>query len=151
MKSPPYHQIKYSPEQDIMSSQWLRVVNSNEYRLSLENICQQLEMNKALHWLADFSRMTSPNISDQNWTIELLGHHLPNTKLRRIALVLPDDLFLEVVVEKLSYSLLKMVDNKVQIGHFTDMDVAQRWLVSSNDLEEGLFRNASPFYTSTTA
>ncbi|EJF08197.1 MULTISPECIES: STAS/SEC14 domain-containing protein [Pontibacter] len=143
MKSPPYLQVHYDPEQSLISSHWLRVVDSAEYRQALVNICQQLYKSNALAWLVDFSRMTSPTMRDQNWTIELLSHSLPHTKLRKLALVLPDDLFLEVVVEKVSYSLMSMSNIKVQIGHFTDPLTAQQWLAASYDPCEGLFRYAS--------
>lgn len=141
MKPPPYFQISYNPKQGLLSSQWLRVVNSTEYRQALVNVCKRLRKSNAMGWLVDFSHTTTPNMSDQNWTIELLGHSLPLTKLRKLALVLPDDLFLEVVVEKVSNSLLSMSNNKVQIAYFADPCAAQQWLTSSNDPCEGLFRS----------
>ncbi|PVY42167.1 STAS/SEC14 domain-containing protein [Pontibacter virosus] len=143
MKSLPYFQVSYNAQQGLISSQWLRVVNSYEYRQALVNVCKQLQNSNAMCWLVDFSRVSTPNMSDQSWTIELLGHSLPHTKLRKLALVLPDDLFLEVVVEKVSDSLLSMTNNKVQIAHFADSGAAQQWLVSCSDPDEGLFRNAS--------
>lgn len=143
MKPPPYIQVKYNPKQGLLSSQWLRVVNSTEYRQALMNVCKRLQKSNAMGWLVDFSNMTSPNMSDQSWTIELLGHSLPLTKLRKLALVLPDDLFLEVVVEKVSNSLLSMSGNKLQIAYFADSCTAQQWLASSSDPCEGLFRNAT--------
>lgn len=143
MKPPPYFKVTYHPKQSLLSSRWLRVGDSTEYRQALVNICKRLQKSKAMSWLVDFSRVAAPNMSDQSWTIELLGHSLPHTKLRKLALVLPDDLFLEVVVEKVSNSLLSMSDNQVQIAHFADSCAAQQWLVSSNDPDEGLFRSAS--------
>ncbi|MBX0331820.1 STAS/SEC14 domain-containing protein [Pontibacter sp. HSC-14F20] len=143
MKSPPYFQVSYNRELGLLSSQWLRVGNSTEYRQALINICRQLQKYNACGWLVDFSRMATPNMSDQNWTIELLGHSLPQTRLRKLALVLPDDLFLEVVVEKVSNSLLSMSGNQVQIAQFDDPDTAQQWLICCSDPNEGLFRDAS--------
>ncbi|PKV75096.1 STAS/SEC14 domain-containing protein [Pontibacter ramchanderi] len=143
MASPPYLKLSYDRKRDLLSSQWLRVVNSKEYRQAILRICKQLQKSNASGWLIDISRMATLNMSDQHWTIEMLGHELPQTKLRKLALVLPDDLFLEVVVEKVSNSLLHMFRPDFQIAHFSDPTAAQKWLISSNDPYEGLFSHAS--------
>ena len=143
MKAPPYFHISYNSKQNLLSSHWLRVVNSAEYRQALIKSCKQLQESKAMCWLVDFNNFSTPNMSDQRWTIDLLSHSLPQTKLRKLALVLPDNLFLEVVLEKLSNSLLNMPNIKVQIAHFADPNTAQQWLASAKDPCEGLFRTAS--------
>lgn len=143
MNAPPYFHVSYNSKQNLLSSHWLRVVNSAEYRQAILKSCKQLQESNAQCWLVDFNNFTTPNMSDQSWTIDLLGHNLPHTKLQKLALVLPDNLFLEVVVEKVSNSLLNMPNNKVQIAHFADPEAAQQWLASSKDPCEGLFRNAS--------
>lgn len=143
MKSPPYFKLSYNPAQDFISSRWLRVGNSAEYRQALVDTCKQLHKSNAMGWLVDFSRMTSPDMRDQNWTLDLLTQSLPHTKLRKLAVVLPDDLFLEVAVERVRDGLLNVSNINLQIAQFSDSSAAQHWLVSDNDPCEGLFRNAS--------
>lgn len=143
MKSPPYLSLLHYPEQGMVYSQWLRTVDSAEYRQALLSVCDLIRKSNANYWLLDLSRATSPTISDQNWTTDLLGQNLLQSHIRKIAFVLPDDLFMEVITEKVSTKVKMLTNNQIQIGRFSNLEVAQQWLGSRSDLE-GLFRYEEP-------
>lgn len=134
-----YITIHLIPDKSLLQSQWLRAVNSQEYRSSLTYFSRKIKALKVNYWLADLTRLSSPNIHDQQWTAELLGATVRSAKLKKIALVLPDDLFLEVVIEKIGEEVLQKTGNQVQISSFSNPQEACEWLVSQVDIE-GLFR-----------
>ncbi|WP_299700686.1 STAS/SEC14 domain-containing protein [uncultured Pontibacter sp.] len=139
MPSTPYINIELNPEYNLVQSQWLRAVDSAEYRRSLKKTYDAIKVNSVVCWLADITRLSSPNMIDQKWTAELLGKRMSATRLRKIALVLPDDLFLEVVVEKIGEQVVRMTKNQIQIAYFNSHASAFQWLLSRKD-SEGLFR-----------
>lgn len=132
--------MTYSPEHTLLRSHWVRAVNSCEYRQSITAACQMFRSTGASSWLADARTLSSPNMTDQNWTAGLLGRCLPNTNMRKIAIILPDDLFLEVVAEKIAAQIERMTPSHIQINHFAHEQLALCWLVSMSE-HEGLFRD----------
>jgi hypothetical protein len=143
MKSPPYLSLLHYPERGMVYSQWLRTVDSAEYRQSFLSICDLIRKSKANCWLIDLGKTTSPTISDQNWTTHLLANNLLESHIRKVAIVLPDDLFMELVAEKVIADFISLTKNKIQIARFANPEVAQQWLGSRSDLE-GLFRYDEP-------
>lgn len=134
-----YITIQLVPSKSRLQSQWLRAVNSQEYRSSLIYFSRKIKAAKVSYWLADLTRLSSPNLHDQQWTAELIGSTVRSAKLKKIALVLPDDLFLEVVIEKIGEKVLQKTGNQVQISSFNNFQQACNWLESQIDIE-GLFR-----------
>ncbi len=143
MKPSPYLSLIHYPDRGMVYSQWLRTVDSADYRKSLLSVCDLIQDSEATHWLVDSSNATSPTISDQNWTAHILANSLLKSNIRKIAVVLPDDLFLELVAERVSAKIMSLTKNKVQIARFASVAIAQQWLSSQSDLE-GLFRYDEP-------
>ena len=131
--------IELNSDYNLVQSQWLRAVDSSEYRKYLKRTCHAIKINSVVYWLADLTRLSSPNMIDQKWTAELVGKLISGTHLRRIALVLPDDLFLEVVIEKIGEQVVRKTKNQIQIAYFNTHESAFQWLLSVKD-SEGLFR-----------
>lgn len=143
MQSTPYINIELKPQYSLVQSQWLRAVDSTEYRKSLTKTYDTIKNNRVVCWLADATRLSTPNMIDQKWTANLVGERMSATALRKIALVLPDDLFLEVVAEKIGERIIRMTNNKIQIGYFNSHASALEWLIRLKD-SEGLFRDDIP-------
>jgi hypothetical protein len=140
MRSTPYISIELNSKYRLVQSQWLRAVDSTEYRKSLKRTYNTIKVNCVIGWLADLTRLSSPNMIDQKWTAELVGKRMSATRLRKIALVLPDDLFLEVVAEKIGEEVVRMTKNQIQIAYFNSHESAFQWLLSIKE-KEGLFRD----------
>lgn len=103
-------------------------MNSEEYRESVLNLYQSLTNNRILYWIVDITRLTSPAMNDQKWTINLFGPGICDTHLQKIAIILPDDLFLEVVTEKIADEALRLCGGQVEIAYFRDYEQAFNWL-----------------------
>lgn len=140
MSSPPYIDIQYDPDLQLVQCQWLRGISSAEYRQGLEQACRVIETKPTVCWIIDATRLVAPNMSDQKWTTELIGHCMNQTKLRKIAFVLPDDLFSEVVAEKISSDVMQMNYNNIVIASFSSFEKGLHWLLSNTETE-GLFRD----------
>ena len=120
--------IYRDPSNRLLLTKWLRTVNSQEYRASLLSFYQSVIDNQILYWIVDVTRISSPDMPDQKWTIDLLGPGICDTHLKRIAFILPDDLFLEVVTEKMADEVLKLCEGQVEIAYFRDYEQAFSWL-----------------------
>lgn len=124
----PFIQIDIDAKRELAHSRWLRAVDSYEYRLSITQSYKAIKINNAVCWLADFTRLSTPNMHDQKWTASVLSESLLVTKLRKIAFLLPDNLFMEVVIEKITEQLLQKTDNQIKVGLFSTLDLALEWL-----------------------
>ncbi|MBD1396497.1 hypothetical protein H9Q13_04915 [Pontibacter sp. JH31] len=120
--------IQHDPSTRLLLTKWLRAVGSHEYRESILSFYKSLSENKILFWVVDITRLSCPNMLDQKWTTELLGPGICKTQLQKIAFVLPDDLFLELVTEKMVEEVLRLCEGQVEIGYFRDYEQAFNWL-----------------------
>lgn len=146
MNSPPYIDIQYNPNLQLVQCQWLRSLSSVEYRKGMQYVCSFIEKNPTVSWIIDATRLIAPNMSDQKWTSEILGHCISKVKLRKIALILPDDLFSEVVAEKINLKVMQMISDPIKIMCFNDFEKGMNWVLSNNETE-GLFRdNITPYH-----
>jgi hypothetical protein len=141
MNSTHYIDIHYNPDLQLVKCHWLRAISSSEYRLGMQQTCQVIESHHPVRWIIDATRLIAPNMADQKWTTELIGHCMNQVQLRKIALVLADDLFSEVVAEKISSRIMQMIRNPIKIASFNDFEKGMHWLLSDPETE-GLFRDS---------
>jgi hypothetical protein len=120
----------------LLFTKWLRAVNTQEYRLSVLHCMDALNNSKVYYWLIDITRIFSPAMNDQKWTTELIGPAICHTLLKKIAVVIPDDLFLEVVAEKMGEEVLRLCDDQVKIAYFRHYEQALNWLQISLDPDQ---------------
>jgi hypothetical protein len=78
-------------------------------------------------------------MADQKWTIHYMSHALKGTSIQKVALVLPNDLLLELVVEKIWEGIGHQVQDKIPTEYFRLSSQALDWLLPASDTE-GLFR-----------
>lgn len=93
--------LSYSIEPDtaILRSRWLNVIDSAMYRKGIQHLCGRIGQEHVSYWLHHASEHYAPNISDQSWMLKVLYPQLVGTGLRRKAIVLAEDLFLQSVIE----------------------------------------------------
>jgi hypothetical protein len=139
MTKVPYISVHMDQDRSLIHSAWLRTVDSQEYRIALNYFIHFICMHKVSYWLADITQLSTPNMYDQKWTVELIGSLLQDSYLKKIAVVLKDDLFMEVVLERISEEVSRVSDRYVQIEVFNNPAHADKWLMASQDIE-GLFR-----------
>lgn len=120
--------IQRDPTNKVLLTKWLRAVNSQEYRESILSFYRFLKNEGVLYWVVDITRTASPDMHDQKWTTNLLGPGICETNLKKIAVILPDDLFLEVVSEKMAEEVLRLCGMQVEIAFFGDYGEAFDWL-----------------------
>jgi hypothetical protein len=142
MTKVPYISVHMDQNRSLVHSAWLRSVDSHEYRIALNHFIHCVCMHKVSYWLADITQLSTPNMYDQKWTADLIGSILHQTYLKKIAVVLKDDLFMEVVLERMGDEVFKMTDTYVQIAIFHDLGHADDWLKTNQNVE-GLFRDES--------
>lgn len=135
-----YFTVSLNQDKDMIQSAWLRAVDSEEYRVGIKHFFKRIRTSRVANCLLDFTRGSTPNINDQKWTAEFFGKGMHNTAVSKFAIVLPDDLFLEVVLEKIREGVIRLSDESLQIAFFNELDGAYTWLGAHMDTE-GLFRS----------
>ncbi|WP_157578683.1 hypothetical protein [Pontibacter roseus] len=120
-------------------TKWLRAVNSREYRSGISYFCRIIRKHSAASWMVDATRLCAPPLKDQNWTVNKISDSLLQTPLNRIAFVTSNDLFIEVVTEKIKEKLHQKTSNQILMESFRTYSQAFDWLFATRD-KEGLFR-----------
>ena len=124
--------MSYSIEPDaaMIRSKWLIVIDSAMYRKGMLHLCRRLGQEHVSYWLHHASEHYAPNISDQAWMMEVLYPQLTGTSLRRVAIVLSKDLFLQSVIEQLCGRSRSVFKGSIQMRTFHDAESAKEWLLT---------------------
>ncbi|WP_377485916.1 hypothetical protein [Pontibacter toksunensis] len=89
-----------------------------------------VRVHRARCWLHHSSRHYLPTLSDQAWMLEVLYPLLARTKLRRAAIVLSEDLFLQTILEQLCSRSKPIFLGGIRMRTFHDVDSAEEWLLA---------------------
>ncbi|GAB3535826.1 hypothetical protein GCM10027443_25320 [Pontibacter brevis] len=122
----------YLPEAELklLRSGWLRKVDSAMYREGMLHVREIIEHQQLKFWLYDASKFTAPDISDQIWTVEVLGALLAETTLLKIAVVVPKDVFLQTVAEQVRFQARPVFEGSIKMENFFDVGSAEEWLLA---------------------
>lgn len=124
--------ISYSIEPDLtlFRSRWLAAVDGEGYRESMLHLCGRIGQEHVKHWLHHASTYYFPTLSDQAWMVEVLYPLLARTDLRRVAVVVSEDLFLQTVLEQLCNRSKPIFKGGIRMRTFYDAKSAEEWLLA---------------------
>ena len=100
-----------------------------------KNQCYQANCEKALTYLSrlgsikillDLSQLMMMNVEDRNWTENVWQQEIASTGLKKMAILMPDDLFASLSVNKMVESLKKNAYWKTET--FDNEEQAYEWL-----------------------
>ncbi|WP_162055840.1 hypothetical protein [Pontibacter pamirensis] len=94
------------------------------------HLCGRIGQEHVSYWLHHASEHYAPNVSDQAWMMEVLFSQLTGTSLRRVAIVVAEDLFLQSVLEQLCSRSRSVFKGSVQMLTFHDAESAEEWLLA---------------------
>jgi hypothetical protein len=109
----------------------IRIVNSQEYRESMLLVCRLIREQHVSHWLYNTGKFYSLTLSDQVWLREVLFPLLKETGLRKLAIVAPEDVFLQTVADRLCWQSKPIFRGGIRMEAFFDAESAEEWLLSS--------------------
>ncbi|MFD2515925.1 hypothetical protein ACFSRY_18785 [Pontibacter locisalis] len=117
------------PDKRLVRSRWLTHVDSTMYREGMLHMQKVIQERQALYWLYDASRFTTPDMSDQQWTLWGLGPLLAQTALKKIAVLVPQDVLLQTVAERIQLEAQPVLHNRVRMENFLGASEAEEWLL----------------------
>lgn len=125
-----YLSYSVAPESHLMRSHWLTGNDSNGYREGMLQLCEQVSRQKIVRLLYHVSSYYSPDASDQKWLLEEFFPLLAQTRLRRIAVVVTWDVFLQTVAEELCRKSIDVFEGSIRMKTFHDAQSAEAWLLA---------------------
>ncbi|RDV11952.1 hypothetical protein DXT99_23300 [Pontibacter diazotrophicus] len=115
-----------------VQSRWLTSVDSEMYREGMLHLYGHIKQHHLSLWLYDASKFSTPNMSDQKWSVEVLAPLLAGTSLRRIAVIMSQDVFLQTVAEQVRRNSMAVFKGSIKMKNFFDQDSAAEWLLAKN-------------------
>lgn len=103
--------------------QWNGFVIGSEYRAALNKAVELLEQKEAQNWIGDISNLGVVSETDQKWTNEDWTPRLLKTKLKNMALILP-----ESFVARISVNNIISEFKSLNVKYFSDFEDAANWL-----------------------
>ena len=131
-----YLSIRVYPESKLIHTCWLRTVSSGEFRAGLLHLQAVILQQQLELWLLDANHLAPPDVLDQKWTIEKLLRSLEEAKLRKIALILPDDPIFHMLGESMKARVYSLFSQKILLDCFSRTDHARYWLLLSSETED---------------
>ena len=125
MSSKNFLALSFNPTKKFLFANWLRPVNSTEYRHGIRMIALSITTLRVQFSLTDFSKVGALPLQDQTCTANFLKKALTNTSLQRCARIIPTDLGPMHAYEQVMRSAQ---DLPYQVNAFTCVNAAQEWL-----------------------
>ncbi len=107
----------------------ISVVNSESYRESMLLVGQFIREQRVSYWLYNTAKFYSPTLSDQVWLVEVFFPLLKDTSLRKIAIIMPEDVFLQAVADRLCSHSKPVFRGRIGMEAFFDTESAEQWLL----------------------
>lgn len=139
MDSENYISIDVEADKDLVCTRWLKTVSSRNYRSTVIHFFKVIKKYRPVYWLLDMNRLSSPTMDDQRWTMQYINQALKGTSIKKVAVVLPNDLLLELVMERIWEGVDEELKKRIPAEYFRMTSQALRWLLPAYETE-GLFR-----------
>jgi hypothetical protein len=122
-----------------LTSRWLRVVNSAEFREGMLYIEDCIVKHSLITWLFDALKLGAPVLLDQRWTVEHVIAILEKTELKKVALIMPGDYIMHMIGEKMRKMVYHTFGKRILLECFSREDHAFFWLNSIETSDETSF------------
>lgn len=127
-----YMSCHLEPSHSLIRSRWLTSVDSEMYREGMLHLYEHIKQHHLSLWLYDASEFSAPDMSDQKWLVDVLAPLLAKTRLRRIAVVVSRDVFLQTVAEQVRRNSMAVFKGSIKMKNFIDVESAEEWLMAKN-------------------
>lgn len=127
--------IHFFPEHKFAYSQWHRFARSEDYHDYLATTLELHTKHEIHYWLSDQREQKVIKPSDREYTTSVfMPKFIPIARLKKVAIVLANDLFARLSVDKILQVSEGMV--KFDMKHFATVPEAIEWLGIDKSLVE---------------
>lgn len=107
--------------------EWRKFVIGTDFRQGLDKGLQLVQEKQSTRWLADLRKLGVVAQEDQQWSNENWFPRAINAGLRRMAIVMPENIVSKWSVEKI---MEKVPGTNLTVHYFDNIEKAKQWLVS---------------------
>ncbi|WP_299455471.1 hypothetical protein [uncultured Microscilla sp.] len=130
-----YALIEFDEDSSILMLTWNKFVKGDKFRDTITKFYDLTVEKKVQSWCFDSRKQRVVAPDDQKWTVDEMVQRELHLKSIKTAIIMPDSLFMELSVEKISDSIEKQTDNTSEADdnrtrQFQDKDPALAWLRS---------------------
>lgn len=122
----PYITIEVFEEEGLVYTEWHGFANSEEYRAVLNHYTEIANTYNISKWIGNAKNAKAIRPIDQEWTLREWIVDFAKTKVRRMAVIVSDDVFNRMAVDNLLTKSSGIV--KFDTKYFKSVDEAKRWV-----------------------
>ncbi|WP_439882531.1 hypothetical protein ACSX1A_05050 [Pontibacter sp. MBLB2868] len=126
----PYVTIRYCSHTKFIWNEWRGVIPSSQLRDAMIFASKFALDNKVEYILADFTKLCAPSLEDQLWIAKQAGNLLKDSKLKKVANVMPTDFFQQIAIENI-YEKASEIPQPCETRAFLFESDAVAWLFST--------------------
>lgn len=133
-----YAIIEHDPYFNTLKLTWYRFAKGDDFRNTMIKFYDLSQEKNVENWCFDSRKQSLVAREDQQWTVDEVMKRGYHNHSIRTAMVMPENLFMEVTVNKISQDLEKQTENPISSANdnfqqFQEMDQALKWLHSSKE------------------
>ncbi|MGV3538658.1 MAG: STAS/SEC14 domain-containing protein [Rufibacter sp.] len=125
--------LRYDVEKELACATWNGFLSKQEFQEATTTCAKLLEEENITRWLADNRKMKAIRQADQEWFMANIWPRMVNSRLRRMATLVSEDLFNKMAVEQMVQRADHLGD--IVLKDFEDEAAALAWLNSPNFIE----------------
>ena len=119
--------LTYNEEIESVVLVWKGFVKSEEYREIMTKTFETAKFHKAKNWLSDMTNAKVVSQEDQKWVNEYLIPEGYKIGVKKVGMVLSENVFNEMFAKKLGTNISDYADH-ISVGYFYTMDQAEGWV-----------------------
>ncbi len=125
-----FYQIEVDRKSGLLSSQWLRPANVEEIKAGGEKLYEVLNETKIEKAVANAQALGTLSPEAKEWMATAFYELLSKTKLKKLARVLPSNLFHQIALESVAARAEALGVTKFQVKNFSNQEEALKWLAA---------------------
>ena len=119
--------LTYNNEIESVVMVWKGFVKSSEYREIMTKAYETAKLHKAKNWLSDMTDAKVVTQEDQKWVNEYLIPEGYKIGVKKVGMVLSENVFNEMFAKKLGANINDFADH-ISVGYFYTMHQAEDWV-----------------------
>ncbi len=123
-----FYQLEADFERGLLKALWLRPVNENELKIGGMKLYEVLRDTKLERVVANAQSMTALTTETKEWMSASFYKLLSQTELKKLARVLPVNLFHQLALESVITRAEALGNIQFQTRNFSDQESALSWL-----------------------
>lgn len=124
-----YLNLHHNPDGDILETEWLDFVNSEQLRTSLLEALRLARLHRTQGWVANNTLLRAIRPADQDWINEVWFPEFAKLGVQRMAIIISQDGLNQMGIQNIMQRATEYVPFDTQ--YFADAQEARQWAAST--------------------